>query len=72
MRKIREILRLKWELGMGNRKVARSCSISHSTVRDLVKRERRPGYPGPCPKNWMMLHCNLCSMCNHSSLFQKL
>jgi len=29
MRKIKEILRLKFELGLGNRQIARSCSINH-------------------------------------------
>ena len=32
MRKIAEVLRLKWECQLSNRAIARSCSISHSTV----------------------------------------
>lgn len=35
MRKIKEVLRLHWDLGLGNRAVARSLSVSHSTVIDL-------------------------------------
>jgi hypothetical protein len=34
MRKIKEVLRLRCELGLGQRAVARACSISQSTVRD--------------------------------------
>ena len=32
MRKIAEVLRLKWECGLSNRAVARSCSISYVVV----------------------------------------
>jgi transposase len=38
MRKIKEVLRLKFELGLGNRQIARSCSINHNTVNDYVRR----------------------------------
>jgi len=38
MRKIKEILRLKLEVGLGNRQIARSCSINHSTVADYLRR----------------------------------
>lgn len=38
MRKVREVLRLKWECGLSNRQIARSCSISHSTVAEYVRR----------------------------------
>jgi transposase len=38
MRKIKEVLRLKFELGLGNRQIARSCSINHSTVADYLRR----------------------------------
>jgi len=31
MRKIKEILRLKYEAGLSNRAIARSCNISHKT-----------------------------------------
>ena len=36
MRKIGEVLRLKWECGVSNRAIACSCSISHSTVGDYL------------------------------------
>lgn len=38
MRKIREVLRLKYELGLENRQIARSCSIPHSTVANYLRR----------------------------------
>lgn len=36
MRKIKEILRLKWGYKLSNRQIAESCSISHSTVADYL------------------------------------
>ena len=41
MRKIKEVLRLKFELGFANRQIARSCSINHSTVADYLYRATR-------------------------------
>jgi DNA-directed RNA polymerase specialized sigma24 family protein len=38
MRKVKEIIRLKQELGLSARQIARSCSISHSTVLDVLRR----------------------------------
>jgi len=43
MRKIKEVLRLKFELGLGNRQIARSCSINHNTVNDYVRRAMAAG-----------------------------
>jgi hypothetical protein len=34
MRKIKEVLRLKHELGLGQRQIARSCSIGFCRVHD--------------------------------------
>jgi transcriptional regulator with XRE-family HTH domain len=34
MRKIKEVLRLRFELGLGQRAIARACSISQSTVHE--------------------------------------
>lgn len=50
MRKIQEILRLKFELSLSNRQIARSCSISHSTVADYVRRFRDSGLSWPLPE----------------------
>ena len=49
MRKIREVLRLKWECGLTNRAIARSCSISHSTVGEYVRRAEEAGLDWPLP-----------------------
>lgn len=38
VRKIGGVLRLKWACGRSNRAIARSCSISHSTVGECVQR----------------------------------
>jgi transposase len=43
MKKGREILRLKFHHRLGNRKIARSCNVSKSTVTDYVRRARRKG-----------------------------
>jgi len=36
MRKIEEVLRLKWGHDLSNRQIVKSCLISHSTVRDYL------------------------------------
>lgn len=43
MRKIKEVLRLKFEVGLPNRQIARSCSINHSTVADYLYRASAAG-----------------------------
>jgi len=50
MRKIREIMRLKKELGLSDRQVARSLKISHSTVRSYQKRIELAGLTWPMLK----------------------
>ena len=47
MRNIREVLRLKWRHKLSNRKIANSCSISHSTVREYLQRARQAGLSWP-------------------------
>jgi len=47
MRKIREVLRLKWQHGLSNRKIAHSCLISHSTVREYLRRAEHAGLSWP-------------------------
>lgn len=49
MRKIKEILRLKWEVGLAARQIAHSLSISHSTVLDMLRRAERAGFTWPLP-----------------------
>ena len=43
MRKIKEVLRLKWACGLSNRAVATSCAIAPSTVWDYVYRANQAG-----------------------------
>jgi len=50
MRKIKEILRLKYECGLTNRKIAKSCAISRSTVADYLLRIKAAGIVWPLPE----------------------
>ena len=49
MRRIKEILRLKFELNLDNRQIARSCNIPHSTVANYLKRAEAAGLAWPLP-----------------------
>lgn len=49
MRKVKEILRLKWEVGLSARQIAHSLSVSHSTVLDMLRRAERAGLVWPVP-----------------------
>ena len=51
MRKIREVLRLKFEHRLSERKIASSCNISRSTVSDYLGRFAISGLPWPLPDN---------------------
>jgi DNA-directed RNA polymerase specialized sigma24 family protein len=46
MRKVKEVLRLRFELGFGQRQIARSCGMGLSTVHGRW----RPGWDGLCRK----------------------
>jgi len=47
MRKIEEVLRLKWGQQLSNRQIASSCLISHTTVREYLDRARLAGLSWP-------------------------
>jgi transposase len=47
VRRIKEILRLKFELGLDNRQIARSCNIPHSTVANYLGRAEAAGLAWP-------------------------
>jgi DNA-binding transcriptional regulator LsrR (DeoR family) len=47
MRKIREVLRLKFDGGQTNRRIARSCHISRPTVADYLLRFEEAGLTWP-------------------------
>jgi transposase len=47
MRKIKEVLRLKWGNGCSNKKIATSCNIARSTVREYLRRAQEAGLSWP-------------------------
>lgn len=47
MRKIREVLRLKWITGSSDRQIAKSCNIARSTVQEYLNRAQRAGLTWP-------------------------
>jgi transposase len=49
MRKIREILRLKWSAQLSNRAIAKSCALSRSTVAECLERAANVGLSWPVP-----------------------
>ena len=49
MRKIKEVLRLRFELGFGYRQIARSCLIGVGTVHEYLKRAEAAGLQWPLP-----------------------
>ena len=49
MRKIREVLRLKHEVGLSHRAIARACSVGVGTVSLYVTRAREAGLGWPLP-----------------------
>jgi transposase len=52
MRKIKEVLRLKYEAGLGHRQIARGCSIGVATVHDYLHRAEAAGLKWPLPEGW--------------------
>ena len=49
MRKIKEVLRLKWGQGMSNRKIAASSGIGRPTVSEYLRRATEAGLSWPLP-----------------------
>jgi transcriptional regulator with XRE-family HTH domain len=52
MRRIKEVLRLRYELKLDQRQIARSCSLSVSTVHEYLKRAEAAGVGWPLPSDW--------------------
>ena len=50
MRNIKEILRLRFNEGLSQDKIAQSCGIGQSTVSDLLIRVKAAGYEWPLPE----------------------
>jgi hypothetical protein len=52
MRKIKEVMRLRFELHLGYQQIGRSCAISGSTVHKYLKRAEAAGLSWPLPEGW--------------------
>jgi transposase len=52
MRKTKEVLRLRFELGLGQREIARACSISQGAVHNYLKKAAAAGIHWPLPEGW--------------------
>jgi transposase len=52
MRKLREVLRLRYELKLGYQQIGRSCAIGVSTVHKYLKRAEATGVTWPLPEDW--------------------
>ena len=50
MRKLKEVLRLRFDKGLAYRQIARSCSVSASTAREYVNRAESAGLGWPLPE----------------------
>jgi DNA-binding transcriptional regulator LsrR (DeoR family) len=49
MRKIREMLRLKWDCGLSQRQIAQSCNVARPTVTEYLQRAQAAGVAWPLP-----------------------
>ncbi len=52
MRKLREVLRLRFELKLGYQQIGRSCATGVSTVHKYLKRAEAAGLSWPLPEDW--------------------
>jgi len=50
MRKIREVLRLRYEVGLGIHQIAASCSVGHTAVAGYLERAEAAGLRWPLPE----------------------
>jgi transposase len=51
MRKLRDVLRLRFEHGLSDRAIGRCCSISHRTAAEYLQRFHRSGLCWPLPED---------------------
>jgi len=61
MRKVKEVLRLRFDKGLAYRQIARSCNVSTSTAQEYVQRAESAGLGWPLPEglNERQLHQRL-------------
>jgi transposase len=52
MRKLKEVMRLRFELHLGYQQIGRSCAIGVSTVHKYLKRAEAAGLTWPLPEGW--------------------
>ena len=52
MRKLKEVLRLRYELKLGYQQIGRSCAIGVSTVHKYLKRAEAAALSWPLPEDW--------------------
>ena len=52
MRKLKEVLRLRFELKLDQRQIARSCSLAVSTVHQYLQRAEAANLGWPLPEGW--------------------
>src|SRR5579872_7439215 len=52
MRKTQDVLRLRFELGLSQDQIARSCSISQGAVSKYLRRAQAAGVTWPLPEGW--------------------
>ena len=52
MRKIKEVMRLRFELHLGYQQIGRSCAIGVSTVHKYLKRVEAAGLKWPLREEW--------------------
>ena len=51
MRKIREVLRLKWEFKLNRTEITKSCGVKRSTISDYLRRAKKSGLSWPLVEN---------------------
>ena len=51
MRKIKEILRLRWDMARTYREISRSVNVSTSTISECIRRAKHAGLTWPLPKD---------------------
>ena len=60
MRRIRDLLRLKYAQGMSDRAAAQSLGLSKGTVGNYLVRFTKLGCRGRCRRNWTTIALSCC------------
>jgi hypothetical protein len=55
MRRIKEVLKLYFEAGLGKRQIAKICELGMGTVRRFLNGRKGPDCVGRCRRLWRML-----------------